>query len=84
MNSDPFETENNAKISIDSLSLIVFLSDMSFGKNGTSKSVGIKMSTWTPQTNGEAKEQMFHERRDLVTKWWIKWNGQQRQAFLRN
>ena len=74
-------TENNAKIS--TLSLIVsLLSDMSFGKNGTSKSVGIKMSTWTPQSNGEAKEQMFHERRDLVTKWWSKWNGQQRQDFF--
>jgi len=55
---------------------------MSFGKNGTSKSVGIKMSTWTPQSNGEAKEQMFHERRELVSKWWNKWNGQQRQAFF--
>merc|ERR1712037_254783 len=60
------------------------LTDMSFGKNGTSKSVGIKMSTWTPQSNGEAKEQMFHERRDLVTKWWSKWNGQQRAEVMGN
>jgi len=57
---------------------------MSFGPKGSSKSVGIKLSTWTPQSNQEASQQMFEERKELVTKWWEKWNGKQRAQCLQN
>lgn len=63
----------------------VFPVRMSFGSKGTgSKSVGIKLSTWTPQSNSEASLQMFTERKELVTKWWEKWNGKQRAECLTN
>ena len=48
---------------------------MSFGKP---QSVGLKMSTWTPQSNQEAAAHMFKERKELITKWWSNWNTQQK------
>ena len=55
---------------------------MSFGpKNSTT---GVKMSTWTPKSNSEASAQMFEERKELVTKWWAKWNGHQRAQVMQN
>ena len=62
----------------------LWLKKMSFGPKGSSKSVGIKLSTWTPQSNQEASQQMFEERKELITKWWEKWNGKQRAQCLQN
>jgi len=52
---------------------------MSFGKN---KSVGLKMSTWTPQSDKEAADHMFKERKELITKWWSNWNTQKRGEVM--
>ena len=36
------------------------------------------------KSNAEASGQMFNERKELITKWWEKWNGKQRAECLQN
>ena len=52
---------------------------MSFGK---SKSVGLKMSSWTPQSNADAADHMFKERKELISKWWGNWNSPKRAEVM--
>ncbi|KAL8607753.1 hypothetical protein ACOMHN_039426 [Nucella lapillus] len=39
-------------------------------------------SAWTPLSNGEANNKIFEERRDLIGKWYQKWNDAQRKRVL--
>jgi len=40
------------------------------------------MSSWTPQSNADAADHMFKERKELISKWWGNWNSPKRAEVM--
>ncbi|KAI8505773.1 A Receptor for Ubiquitination Targets [Branchiostoma belcheri] len=57
-------------------------SRMKFANAMPSADSGMKFSTWTPMNDASANLKVFEERRELVNKWFEKWNDAQRKKVL--